>query len=122
MEPKHLFKENDPNNNTKPDIIVLDYQPFLICLDVSITNPVSARIFDHANMGITIESPTAGLAAHKMAENKRKKYEKSCDNANYQFCPIIMETQGLWHDDTKSLYKNQSNFMKRLVKYLTRFC
>jgi hypothetical protein len=46
------------------------------------------------------------MAAHISATRKYTKFKTKCEMANYGFLPIIMETQGLWHSDTKSFIQD----------------
>ena len=132
-----IFRNDDPNNNMRPDISVLadPVTGSKIVMDVSITCPVPGA----AGLGSTLSSPDddggartglrrtgsvltldkakdKGRAARTAAAAKLRKYDQLARSNGLGFTPLIFESAGHMHEDLLKVLKRAAQHGEALRK------
>ena len=101
-EEKNLFRETDPDDAKRTDISALNLpgRTAKQLLDIRITSCIPS-IYPES---LTLKQAKIPLrAANSSFKEKMKKYEKRAKDIGLGFIPIVFETTGRMHPDTRAL-------------------
>jgi hypothetical protein len=92
LEPQHLLQDS----NKKPADVFIESWTFgrSLCLDVSIISPTRKNL-------VSAASHSQGYAANQAFNQKLKKFDAKCQSQGFHFVPIIFETFGFCHPESR---------------------
>ena len=94
IEPTNLNDDGE-----KVDVLVVQGGRKDICLDIRITNAVDIKM----ERGERSTVPIQGEMALRSEKEKNRKFQAKCKLRNFEFIPCIMETQGQWGGEFKTI-------------------
>ena len=104
---------NDPDSQRRPDISVYGAPKHFdkkLIMDICITNPIPGSTKCQPSNLTIDEAANIGRAAQKSYNSKYSSYLNAIEQNNLDFLPVIFETSGLLHSESKNFFLSVAKF------------
>jgi len=119
MEERNIFVNGpftDREKNRRPDISINNYpnlNTLKLCLDVTVRSTLQRNQNGELK---NVNVNNVGTAANIAYAAKVTKYGPICTANDFSFKPIVVETNGFVHEDTRNFFKSVSNKCSQINK------